>query len=225
MQEISAALFGKPEGIIVWQLIAATRFTIYLSLIAFFGGGVVAAFICFARISPSGLAKRVAASYIWIFQSIPLLMILFLAGLGVPRFLGINVDPWTAAALSLTIFTSAYLAEVWRGAFHAVPSGQWEGGAALGLSFIKIFFIIILPQAYRYALGPTVGFLVQIIKGTSLAYIIGFQDLMLLGKRWANSPIPGSEPYLIFPLMALIYFALCFPLSKIATVLEKKHSL
>ena len=56
MQEISAALFGKPEGIIVWQLIAATRFTIYLSLIAFFGGGVVAAFICFARISPSGLA-------------------------------------------------------------------------------------------------------------------------------------------------------------------------
>ena len=140
MQEISATLFGKPEGIIVWQLIAATRFTIYLSLIAFFGGGFVAAFICFARISPSGLAKRAAASYIWIFQSIPLLMILFLAGLGVPRFLGINVDPWTAAALSLTIFTSAYLAEVWRGAFHAVPSGQWEGGAALGLSFIKIFF-------------------------------------------------------------------------------------
>ena len=225
MQELFSTVFGQPEGIIVWQLIAATRFTIYLSLIAFFGGGVVAAFICFARISPSGLAKRVAASYIWIFQSIPLLMILFLAGLGVPRFLGINVDPWTAAALSLTIFTSAYLAEVWRGAFHAVPSGQWEGGAALGLSFIKIFFIIILPQAYRYALGPTVGFLVQIIKGTSLAYIIGFQDLMLLGKRWANSPIPGSEPYLIFPLMALIYFALCFPLSKIATVLEKKHSL
>ena len=225
MQEICAELFGKPEGIIVWQLIAATRFTIYLSLIAFFGGGVVAAFICFARISPPSLAKRIAASYIWIFQSIPLLMILFLAGLGVPRFLEVNVDPWTAAALSLTIFTSAYLAEVWRGAVHAVPVGQWEGGAALGLSFIKIFFVIILPQAYRYALGPTVGFLVQIIKGTSLAYIIGFQDLMLLGKRWANSPIPGSEPYLIFPLMALIYFALCFPLSKIATALERKYSL
>ena len=144
MQEFFSTVFGQPEGIIVWQLIAATRFTIYLSLIAFFGGGVVAAFICFARISPSSLAKRVAASYIWIFQSIPLLMILFLAGLGVPRFLGVNVDPWTAAALSLTIFTSAYLAEVWRGAFHAVPSGQWEGGAALGLSFIKIFSHIIM---------------------------------------------------------------------------------
>ena len=225
MQEICVAIFGEPGGIIVWQLIAATRFTIYLSLIAFLGGGVVAAIICFARISPSNLAKRVSAGYIWSFQSIPLLMILFLAGLGVPRLFEINVDPWTAAVISLTIFTSAYLAEVWRGAFNAVPAGQWEGGAALGLNFVKIFFIIILPQAYRYALGPTVGFLVQIIKGTSLAYIIGFQDLMLLGKRWANAPIPGSEPYLVFPLMALIYFCLCFPLSKIATFLEKKHAL
>ena len=225
MQEICVAIFGEPEGIIVWQLIAATQFTIYLSLIAFLGGGVVAAIICFARISPSNLAKRVSAGYIWSFQSIPLLMILFLAGLGVPRLFEINVDPWTAAVISLTIFTSAYLAEVWRGAFNAVPTGQWEGGAALGLNFVKIFFIIILPQAYRYALGPTVGFLVQIIKGTSLAYIIGFQDLMLLGKRWANAPIPGSEPYLVFPLMALIYFSLCFPLSKIATFLEKKDAL
>ena len=77
MQEICVAIFGEPEGIIVWQLIAATQFTIYLSLIAFLGGGVVAAIICFARISPSNLAKRVSAGYIWSFQSIPLLMILF----------------------------------------------------------------------------------------------------------------------------------------------------
>ena len=225
MQDIFAQFFGKPEGIIVWQLIAATRFTIYLSLIAFFGGGIVATIVCFARISPSTIANRIAAGYIWTFQSIPLLMVLFLAGLGVPRLLGIDINPWTAATISLIIFTSAYLAEVWRGSFQAVPSGQWEGGYALGLNFTKIFLIIILPQAYRFALGPTVGFLVQIIKGTSLAYIIGFQDLMLLGKRWANAPVPGSEPFIIFPLMALMYFALCFPLSKIAVYLEKKQTL
>ena len=224
MQDIFAQFFGKPDGIIIWQLIAATRFTIYLSLIAFFGGGIVATIVCFARISPSIFANRIAAGYIWTFQSIPLLMVLFLAGLGVPRLLGIDIDPWAAATVSLIIFTSAYLAEVWRGSFHAVPSGQWEGGYALGLNFIKIFFIIILPQAYRFALGPTVGFLVQIIKGTSLAYIIGFQDLMLLGKRWANAPVPGSEPYIIFPLMALIYFGLCYPLSRMAIYLENKHA-
>lgn len=224
MQDIFVQILGKPEGIILWQLIAATRFTIYLSLIAFSGGGIVATIVCFARISPSVTANKLAAGYIWLFQSIPLLMVLFLVGLGVPRLLGIDVVPWTAAAVSLIIFTSAYLAEVWRGAFQAIPSGQWEGGYALGLNFTKIFFKIILPQAYRLALGPTIGFLVQIIKGTSLAYIIGFQDLMLLGKRWANAPVPGSDPYIIFPLMALIYFGLCFPLSQVSIYLENKHT-
>ena len=137
MQDIFAQFLGKPVGIIIWQLLAATRFTIYLSLIAFFGGGIVATIVCFARISPSIFANRVASGYIWTFQSIPLLMVLFLAGLGVPRLLEIDIDPWTAATASLIIFTSAYLAEVWRGSFHAVPYGQWEGGYALGLNFIK----------------------------------------------------------------------------------------
>jgi len=225
MQDIFLYFFGKPEGIIIWQLFAATRFTVYLSLIAFLGGGAVAGIICFARISPLRSANRVAAVYIWLFQSIPLLMVLFLSGLGVPRLLGVDVDPWLAATASLILFTSAYLAEVWRGAFHAVPVGQWEGGYSLGLNFTKIFFKVICPQAYRLALGPTVGFLVQIIKGTSLAYIIGFQDLMLLGKRWANAPVPGSEPYIIFPLMALIYFGLCYPLSRLAIHLEQEHAI
>ena len=215
MQDTFAEIFGRPEGVIFWQLIAATRFTIFLSLIAFSGGGLLAAFVCFARVSPSVVATKLAIGYIWLFQSIPLLMVLFLVGLGIPRFLGIDISPWSAATFSLIIFTSAYLAEVWRGAFEAIPTGQWEGGYALGLKFSKIFFTIICPQAYRLALGPTVGFLVQIIKGTSLAYIIGFQDLMLLGKRWANAPVLGSEPYLIFPIMALLYFCLCFPLSSL----------
>ena len=136
-------------------------------------------------------------------------MLLFLIGLGVPKLLGIDVDPWMAATISLLLFTSAYLAEVWRSAFAAVDRGQWEAGYALGLRFAQIFTQIIFPQAYKIALGPTVGFLVQIIKGTSLAYIIGFHDLMLLGKRWANAPVEGSEPFIIFPMMALIYFCLC----------------
>ena len=80
MQHLFTDVFGKPEGIIVWQLIAATRFTIYLSLIAFLGGGIVGGLVCFARISPSVMANRVSAVYIWVFQSIPLLMVLFLSG-------------------------------------------------------------------------------------------------------------------------------------------------
>lgn len=222
MKDALVALFGKPDGIILFQLLDATQYTIYLSLIAFVGGGLIGALITLMRIMPNKAAQRFAISYIWLFQSTPLLMMLFLAGLGVPRLLGVDVNPWTAAVISLVIYASAYLSDVWRGAVESIPQGQWEGARALGVGFLVTLTKIIAPQAVRVALAPTVGFLVQIIKGTSLAYIIGFHDLMAIGKRWANAPVDGSEPYIIFPLMALIYFALCYPLTLWSRHLEKR---
>lgn len=222
MKEAFITLFGKPFGIVIFQLLDATQFTIYLSLIAFVGGGLIGAAITLARISRRKYLVRAATSYIWCFQSVPLLMLLFLSGLGVPRLLGHDVDPWFSATISLTLYASAYLAEVWRGAIEAIPEGQWEGGYSVGMRFFPILYAVILPQAVRLALAPTVGFSVQIIKGTSLAYIIGFQDLMNIGKRWANAPVDGTEPFIIYPLMALVYFCLCFPLSRLAIHLERK---
>ena len=222
MQEILIEIFDKPLGIIIAQLISATRFTIYLSLIAFIGGGLLALLITFLRIYPSKILNYISFSYVWLFQSLPLLMLLFIIGLGIPRFIGQDFNPWYAASISLVVFTSAYLAEVWRGAILAIPKGQWEGAAALNLNFLQTLRFIIIPQVYKYSIAPTVSFLIQIIKGTSLAYIIGFQDLMLLGKRWANAPVIGSEPFIIFPLMALIYFSLCYPLAIFAKRMEKR---
>ena len=222
MKEMLTALFGKPEGIVLFQLLEATQFTIYLSLIAFVGGGLLGGLITLLRIMPNRWAKRVAVSYIWLFQSTPLLMLLFLTGLGVPKLFGVDVNPWVAAMISLTLYASAYLSDVWRGAIEAVPTGQWEGAEALGMRFVPILRKVVIPQAMKVALAPTVGFMVQIIKGTSLAYIIGFHDLMAIGKRWANAPVEGTEPFIIFPLMALIYFCLCFPLSLWSRYLEKR---
>ncbi len=222
MNNLFVTLFGKPFGIVIFQLIEATQFTIYLSLIAFIGGGFVGGLITLLRVMPNRIAKNFAVSYIWLFQSAPLLMLFFLLGLGVPRFFEIEVNPWIAAIISLTIFTSAYLADVWRGAIESIPHGQWDGAKSLGLNFFKILRLVVLPQSFRIALAPTVGFMVQIIKGSSLAYIIGFQDLMLIGKRWANAPVSGTEPFVIFPIMALIYFFLCFPLTVISRSLESR---
>lgn len=222
MSALFTSVLGKPFGVVVYQLLAATQYTIYLSLIALIGGGLIALVITIVRTSPYINAKRVAAGYIWLFQSVPLLMLLFLIGLGIPRILGVNVNPWLAASIALVVYASAYLADVWRGAVESIPTGQWEGARALGLSFLKMIRLVILPQAVRISLAPTVGFTVQIIKGTSLAYIIGFYDLMSIGKRWANAPVSGTEPYVIFPLMALIYFCLCFPLSVWARRLERR---
>ena len=146
MQDLLINIFDKPLGIILTQLILATRFTIYLSLIAFLGGGLVAVIITFLRIYPSKILNHISFCYTWLFQSLPLLMLLFIIGLGIPRFIGQDFDPWYAASISLIIFTSAYLSEVWRGAIMAIPSGQWEGGVALNLKFTQTLRFIIIPQ-------------------------------------------------------------------------------
>nr|AAV31674.1 predicted abc-type amino acid transport system permease component [uncultured alpha proteobacterium EBAC2C11] len=222
MAELFMEILGKPHGIILFQLLAAARFTIYLSLIAFIGGGAVACIITLLRISKSPALQKVAALFIWIFQSVPLLMLLFLIGLGMPGLLDINIDPWTAATCALVLFTAAYLAEVWRGAVESVAKGQWEASYALNIKYSLLLRKVIFPQAIKFGIAPTVGFMVQIIKGTSLAYIIGFNDLMLAGKRWANAPVPGSEPFVVFPLMAVMYFCICYPLALFARKLEAK---
>ncbi|MBX2853664.1 MAG: amino acid ABC transporter permease [Rhodobacteraceae bacterium] len=222
MKDAFIHLLGKPFGIVLFQLLDATQFTIYLSLIAFIGGGLVGLGVALAHLASKRWARGAAAGYVWLFQSAPLLMLLFIFGLGVPRLLGVDIDPWIAAGGALTFYTSAYLADIWRGALQAVPPGQWEGGRALGLSFFQILGLVVAPQAVRLAAAPTIGLLVQIIKGTSLAYIIGFHDLMSVGKRWANAPVDGTEPFLIFPLMGLIYFCLCFPLSVWSRRLERR---
>ena len=220
--DILVLLLGEPQGIILGQLITASQYTIYLSLIAFLGGGLFGGLITFLRIIPNKPLNMTGYAYIWLFQSLPLLMLLFLIGLGIPKLFQQHIDPWIAAALALTLFTSAYLSEVWRGAIIAIPRGQWEASMALNLSFYQTLRLVILPQAVKFSIAPTISFLIQIIKGTSLCYIIGFQDLMLIGKRWANSPVPGSEPFIIFPVMALFYFCLCYPLAIFAKRIEKK---
>ena len=126
------------------------------------------ALITFLRIIPNKLLNFVSYAYTWLFQSLPLLMLLFILGLGVPQLLGLDIDPWIAATMALVIFTSAYLAEVWRGAIIAIPQSQWEASRALNLNFIQTIRLIILPQAVKYSVVPTISFLIQIIKGTSL---------------------------------------------------------
>lgn len=215
------ALFGEFHGNVVYVLLDATQWTIYLSLTAFLGGGLIGLLVTVLRIVPSKPVQWIATGYIWLFQAVPLLMLLFLIGLGIPVFFQIDVPPWLAATISLTVFTGAFMADVWRGALQAVPQGQWEAGRALGLTFWRSLRLIVAPQALRIATPPTIGFMVQVIKGTSLAYIIDFNDLMRWGKKIANAQLEGAEPFVIYPIVALIYFCLCFPLSWLSRHLER----
>ena len=200
------------------NLLLAARWTVLLSLIAFIGGGLVGLALLIARIAKLRFADRLVAGYVQLFQGTPLLMQLFLAYFGLALF-GINVSPWVAAALALTLYTSAFLTEIWRGCVAAVHKGQWEASTALALSLGEQLRHVIGPQALRVAVPPTVGFLVQVIKGTALASVIGFVELTKAGTMITNATF---RPFTVYACLALMYFALCYPISAWSKSLESK---
>ncbi|MFT2099107.1 amino acid ABC transporter permease [Marinomonas sp. 2405UD66-6] len=205
---------------ILRNLLFATQWTILLSLAAFIGGTSVALALTALRLTGNVAVQRVVRLYIEIFQGTPLLMQMFLCFFGL-SMLGYEISAWSAAILSLTFFTSAFLVEIWRGCIDTLPKGQWEASRCLGLSFLQTLRHIILPQAIRVATAPTVGFSVQVIKGTALASIIGFVELTKVGTMLNNATF---EPFKVFTLVAIIYFLLCYPLSWYSKVLEKKFN-
>ncbi len=206
----------------VWDifrnLLLAVRWTVLLSLLAFVGGGVVGAALLFARIARLPAAEPLVAGYVQLFQGTPLLMQLFLAYFGL-GLVGINVSPWVAAALALTLYSSAFLTEIWRGCVEAVAKGQWEASAALAMTLREQLHHVIGPQALRVAVPPTVGFLVQVVKGTALASVIGFVELTKAGTMITNATF---RPFTVYACVALMYFTLCFPISACAKSLERK---
>ncbi len=203
---------------IVRNLLLAARWTVALSLIAFVGGGLVGLLLLVARTARWTGATGFVKGYVQLFQGTPLLMQLFLAYFGL-ALLGLNVSAWVAAGLALTLYASAYLTEIWRGCVAAIPRGQWEAAQSLALSFPEQLRHVVLPQALRIAVPPTVGFLVQVIKGTALASVSGFIELTKAGNMIANATF---KPFTVFGLVALGYFAICWPISAWSRSLERK---
>ena len=203
---------------IVRNLLLAARWTVALSLIAFVGGGLVALALLVARIARLRGAATLVGGYVQLFQGTPLLMQLFLAYFGIALF-GIKTSAWIAASVALTLYTSAFLTEIWRGCVAAIPKGQWEASSSLALTFGEQLRHIVLPQAIKIAIPPTVGFLVQVIKGTALASVIGFIELTKAGTMISNATF---KPFVVYSCVALMYFTLCFPISFYAKSLERK---
>jgi len=203
---------------ILRNLLLATRWTVLLSLIALVGGGVVGFALLSARLAKVKGAERFVAAYVHLFQGTPLLMQIFLAYFGI-GLMGLEVSPWISASLALTLYASAFLTEIWRGCVNAVPKGQWEAAASLGMNIGGQLHLVILPQALRISIPPTVGFVVQVVKGTALASIIGFVELTRAGTMISNATF---NPFLIYSCVALIYFALCYPISLWSRSLERR---
>ena len=199
-------------------ILAATRWTILLSLLAFALGGLLGGVIAVLRISKFAPVRLAAAGYVQLFQGTPLLMQLFLIYYGLSLF-GLRLDAWTAVTIAYTVYAAAFLGDIWRGCIQAIPKEQWEASRALALGYLAQLFLVILPQAVRIAIPPTVGFMVQLVKATAVASIIGFVELTRAGQLMVNVTF---QPMIVYPVVAALYFALCWPMSMLALRLERR---
>ncbi|MFC0409589.1 amino acid ABC transporter permease [Roseomonas elaeocarpi] len=200
-------------------LLQAALWTLALSAIACIGGGLLGFGVAMARISPSRVVRAIAICYVQVVQGTPLLVLLFLFYFGFSVFGLEGLPALVAAGAGLVIYSSAFLGEIWRGAIQSVAKTQWEAAECLAMSSWQRMTRVILPQAMRIATAPTVGFLVQIVKNTSLASVVGFVELSQAGKLINNSTF---QPFLVFIVVAAIYFAICYPLSSWSRGLERK---
>jgi polar amino acid transport system permease protein len=200
-------------------LLAALRWTLLLSVVAFAGGIAFGFVIALARTSPFIALRGLAALYIQLFQGTPLLIQLFIAYYGFAVLFDIRIDTWSAVCLAFTAYAAAFLGEIWRGAIQAIPRQQWESADCIALDYAAKLRYVILPQAFRLSIPPTVGFLVQLIKATSVAAIIGFVELTRAGQLITNVTF---QPMIVYPIIAAVYFVICSPLSQLSRVLERR---
>jgi polar amino acid transport system permease protein len=201
---------------LVNYLWTATLWTVGLSVFSLIGGGALGFCIALMRVSPNTKLAWIAGLYIQVVQGIPLLVLLFIAYFGF-SIAGFNSSPLWTVVIAFSLYAAAYLAEIWRGCIQSVPSTQWEASACLGFPRHLQLLQVILPQAVRIAIPPTVGFTVQLVKNTSLASAVGFIELARAGQILNNATF---RPFTIFLIIALIYFSICFPLSYLSRKLE-----
>jgi polar amino acid transport system permease protein len=207
--------FGLNE---LLMLLGGLQWTAGLTVLAFVGSVVLGLLLLMLRVAQFRVLRWVASGWIQMVKGTPLLGLLFVAFFALPLF-GWDVSRWVAATVALSVYGSAYLADIWRGAVAAVPFGQWEASAALGLARWRQLRLVVLPQAFAIAIPPTVGFLVQLIKNTSLASVIGVVEL----SREAQL-VNGATfaPFLVYGCVCLLYFVLCYPLTAWSRILEAR---
>lgn len=203
-----------------YYLINGAWGTLLLSILTFIFGGFAGLALALARISSVRQVRAAAATWIQLIQGTPLLVLMGLCFYG-PNIAGIgSVSPLFAAAAAMSIYASAFLGEIWRGCIQSVHKSQWEAAECLGLTRMQRMYKVVLPQALRIATPPTVGFAVQIVKNTSVAsLVIGFAELSYNAKVLNNSTF---QPFVFFGAAALLYFVMCYPLSRWSLALERK---
>ncbi|OON38464.1 hypothetical protein BTJ39_18615 [Izhakiella australiensis] len=184
--------------------------TLILSIAAIAGSTLLGLLAAILRTSQLPVGRQLALLYTELFRGSPVLITLMFIYFGVAYF-GYEINLLAAGILGLSIYQGAYISEVFRAGIEAVPKGQWEVAWILGLSKQQTFRCVILPQTRRIVMPPLIGQYLSLIKDTSIVSMIGMSELMHQGQAIVDRI---GQPVVVYGLVALLYFIICYPISR-----------
>lgn len=198
--------------------------TLFLATFGIAGAFPISILLALGRRSQMPAIKALCIGYIELIRGVPLISILFMASVMFPLFLpqGITIDKLLRAQVGIILFSAAYLAEVIRGGLQAIPKGQYEAAAALGLSYWRMMGLIVLPQALKLVIPGIVNTFIALFKDTTLVLIIGLFDLLgivqaaLTDPKWLGFAVEG------YVFAAFGYWIFCFGMSRYSQHIERK---
>jgi His/Glu/Gln/Arg/opine family amino acid ABC transporter permease subunit len=193
--------------------------TLWISWLALILGGLIGAIVGTARTSPWRAVRLCALVYTELFRSIPPLLLFFGGFFGLKYMTGIDLSPFTAATLALTVVASSFMSEVIRAGLMSVGRGQWDAALSAGMRTRQVLRYIVWPQAIRVMLPPSVGVYIATLKDSSLASVIGYVELTKAGLLIRETTGVSFEVFLI---VAALYFIINYGISCGGAVLERK---
>jgi polar amino acid transport system permease protein len=216
---------GTPVGL-DWGILWTNRFllaqgaatTVALAVLAAVFGTLIGLLVALARVARVPLLAQYAQGYTEIFRGSPLLLQLFWIWFGLP-LIGVPINGFAAAVIGLSLNAGAFCAEIFRGGILAVPRGQSEAALASGMTYLQTMRYVVLPQIVRSSLPPLIGQQISLVKDTSLASLISFQELMLMTQSIIDRTHRIFELYIG---AAAVYFVICYPLSQFVRSVEKR---
>jgi len=218
--ELLSKVFTIPNLLL---LLNGAKVTIILSLIGIAGGTIIGLIAAILRTFDGrgfGVIKGLIILYVQIARRVPLLILLLLSYVSLYQFTNLSPSNLVIASIAVVIYAGAYMTETIRSGIESLPETQWQAGRAIGFSQINVLRHIILPQALRVAIPPSVSFMQSLIKDTSMAVIIGLIELARAGVI-----LRLKEPFAsfyIFAAIMIMYFIICFPLQYYSEKLEGK---
>ncbi len=222
MQDLGISILFK--GINFLRLLQGLWLTIKLSLISVGLSFVLGALFGVIMTSKNKVVRFLCAVYLDFIRIMPQLVLLFVMYFGITAWFGINLSAWNAALLVFTMWGTAEMGDLVRGALTSIPRHQFESGWALGMNRMQTFRYIIFPQAFRRLIAPSINLITRMIKTTSLVEIIGMVEVLKTGQQIidANRMNYPSGALWIYGVVFILYFLVCWPISMAAKKLERK---